>query len=91
MDGTTKKYTIEFLYADNKQLYQADVELSCEEYSRVNKFLRKLERTGAIELTTEGGCFIYQYRDPQFICFEQLEADWKAGTLEYGKDHEMQL
>ena len=42
MDGTTKKYTIEFLYADNKQLYQADVELSCEEYSRVDKFLRKL-------------------------------------------------
>ena len=56
MDGTTKKYTIEFLYADNKQLYQADVELSCEEHSGVVKFLRKLERTGAIELTT---CLLY--------------------------------
>jgi len=81
-----KKYTIEFLYTDNNQLYQEDVELTDAEYKRVNAFLTKLERTGSIELTVEGGSVIYPYCEPTFIGFEELKANWTAGTLlDWGK------
>ena len=86
------KYTIEFLYTDNNQLYQDDVELTDAEYKRVNAFLTKLERAGSIELTVEGGSVIYRYCEPTFIGFEQLRANWKAGTLlDWGKIEGLRL
>ena len=54
------KYTIEFLYTDNNQLYQEDAELTDADYKRVNASLTKLERAGSIELTVEGGYVIYR-------------------------------
>lgn len=59
------KYTIEFLYTDNNQLYQEDVELTDAEYKRVNAFLTKLERAGSIELTVEGGSVITHTVSPR--------------------------
>ena len=86
------KYTIEFLYTDNNQLYQDDVELTDAEYKRVNAFLTKLERAGSIELTGEGGSVIYRYCEPTFSGFEQLKANWKAGTLlDWGKIEGLRL
>ena len=86
------KYIIEFLYTDNNQLYQEDVELTDAEYKRVNAFLTKLERAGSIELTIEGGSVIYRYCEPMFIGFEQLTANWKAGTLlDWGKIEGLRL
>jgi hypothetical protein len=81
-----KKYTIEFLYTDNNQLYQEDVKLTDAEYERVNAFLTKLKRAGSIELTVEGGSVIYPYCEPTFIDFEELKANWTAGSLlDWGK------
>jgi hypothetical protein len=81
-----KKYTIEFLYTDNNQLYQEDVELTDDEHKRVKTFLTKLEHSGSIELTVEGGSVIYPYCEPAFIGFEELKANWTAGTLlDWGK------
>ena len=87
-----KKYTIEFLYTDNNQLYQEDVELTDDEHKRVKTFLTKLEHSGSIELTVEGGSIIYRYCEPMFIGFEQLKANWKAGTLlDWGKIEGLRL
>ena len=82
-----KKYTIEFLYTDNNQLYQEDVELTDAEYKRVNAFLTKLERTGSIELTVEGGSVIYPYCEPDVhrLRGAQGELDGRH-TTRLGKD-----
>ena len=81
-----KKYIIEFLYTDNNRLYQEDVELTDVEHNRVKTFLTKLEHSGSIELTVEGGSVIYPYCEPAFIGFEELKTNWTAGTLlDWGK------
>ena len=75
------KYTIKFLYTDNDQLYQTDVELEAEEVGQLSKFLTRLERAG--EIKREGGCnpMIYAYHAPTFLSFEDLKANWGAGGL----------
>jgi hypothetical protein len=85
------KYTVEFLYSDNNQLYQDMVELSPEEHDRVKAFLLALEKAGHIEAEGGGSEMIYPYHPPIFLDFGQLEANWQDGLLETAKDYEITL
>jgi len=53
------KYSIEFIYSDNNQVYLDDVELELEEFTRVSAFLYALEKAGVIEKEGGGGELIY--------------------------------
>jgi hypothetical protein len=76
-----KKYVIEFLYCDNNQLYQEDVELTLDQRARLLIFLCGLETNGVIESTEEASEFIYEYTEPNFIKFDRLKALWSQGSL----------
>ena len=56
------RYTIEFLYVDNDQLFHTDVELTPDELGRVSKFLTALERVGDIKREGGGDPMIWEYR-----------------------------
>ena len=70
------RYVIEFLYTDNNQLYQCDVELTPEEHARVDAFLNKLQAAGEIEPEGGGGAMLYEYHEPKPISFDELAKDW---------------
>jgi hypothetical protein len=69
-------YVIEFLYTDNNQLYQTDVEMTPEESVRVEEFLKKLQNAGEIEPEGGGGAMVYEYVAPRPITFAELKKDW---------------
>lgn len=82
------KYTIEFVYADNGQIYQNDVELTESERARIETYLIALEDAGHIEIPESSLPFVYTYTPPDpFINFETLQANWKNGSLlDWGRD-----
>jgi len=85
------KYTVEFLYSDNNQIYQDMVELNGEEYKRVSQFLEAMENAGQIKSEGGGSPMIYPYHEPTFLSFGELEANWQDGLLETAKDYEITL
>ena len=87
-----KKYTIEFLYPDNQQVYLEDVELDAEEYKRISAFLSALESANVIEREGGGNPLIYPFAEPQFSTFSDLQQRWSEGSLiAMGKDHGIKL
>jgi hypothetical protein len=88
------RYVIEFLYTDNNQLYQCDVELTPEEHVRVDAFLNKLVKAGEIEPEGGGGAMLYVYHEPKPISFAELHAAWTdkhEGIGAMAKNHKVKL
>lgn len=83
-----KKYTIEFIYVDNGQLYQNDVELTDSEHNRLESYLVALELAGHVEPLDSSSSFISSYiPHDEFIDFETLTENWKNGSLfDWGRD-----
>jgi hypothetical protein len=86
------KYSIEFIYSDNNQVYLDDVELELEEFTRVSAFLYALEKAGVIEKEGGGGELIYPFSEPELSSFEDLQKRWSEGSLvSMGADYEIEL
>ncbi len=86
------KYSIEFIYSDNNQVYLDDVELELEEFTRVSAFLYALEKAGVIEKEGGGGELIYPFSETEFSSFEDLQKRWSEGSLvSMGADYEIAL
>jgi hypothetical protein len=85
------RYTIEFLYSDNNQLYSDDVELTDEEHARVSAFLEKLDTAGVIEAEGGGSPLIFPYRAPRFVPFPELLTRWEDYLLPTAKEMDIEL
>ena len=86
------RYTVEFIYADNDQIYSDDIECTPEEAVRLEVFLMKLAIVvGYIKLGGESERFVVPYTEPEFIGFGELQANWDDGLISTAKDHGITL
>ena len=85
------RYTIEFIYADNDQIYLDYIECTREEAKQIEDFLDKMEGIGQIKSSGDGGPMVYPYGEPQFITFGELQSNWEDGLISTAKDHEITL
>jgi hypothetical protein len=72
-------YVIEFLYTDNHQIYQTDVEMTPKQAARVEAFLDQLVKAGEIEAEGGGGAMVYEFHQPEPISFAELKKSWSTG------------
>jgi hypothetical protein len=77
----TKPYTIEFVYTDNDQVYLEDIDLTVDEYVRLNSFLDAMEEAGEIKREGGGNPMLYPYTPSEFSTFARLELRWTQGSL----------
>lgn len=75
------KYSIEFIYSNNNQVYLEDIELEPEEFDRLNTFLYGLEKAGVIEKEGGGGELIFPFSEPLFTDLEDLKQRWAHNLL----------
>jgi hypothetical protein len=89
----TKKYSVEFRYSDDLQLYTADIQVTPEELERIKKFFEAMLEHGYILAADNTNSdtidnVVFETHDYEPLTFEQFSKSYERGDtlIEYAEE-----